>query len=264
MWKNFMSLVSFFSVLKNRTNISHFLNVFKNHIKNTVKILNVLNVFSLFLTNYVARSFFVCFFILVLNFNTKNLSSKKGFSSKRGSLKDTVKRRYTELSKKFCGEMYMIENEHGVFIVGVQQHLKYSATGKASYYSSGTITATGEYFYTYSRYTAAHPYLPLPCVVEVVCLDNPRKRLIVKVNDRGPFVKNSDVIIDLSVRCARELGFLHHGLIKVRVTCLQKETMMLVENGGDVEWLGDVPFSVAVRRAENKKRRQKKTSSRNK
>ena len=52
--------------------------------------------------------------------------------------------------------------------------------------------------------TAAHPTLPPPSLVRVVNLQN-RRELVVRVNDRGPFV--DDRLIDLSQEAARQLGF---------------------------------------------------------
>jgi rare lipoprotein A len=65
--------------------------------------------------------------------------------------------------------------------------------------------------------TAAHPTLQLPSVVEVLNLENGRS-LILRINDRGPFVNNR--LIDLSYAAARELGFERQGLAKVKVRYL--------------------------------------------
>ncbi len=62
--------------------------------------------------------------------------------------------------------------------------------------------------------TAAHKTLPLPSFVEVTNLENDR-RLVLRVNDRGPFV--GDRIIDLSRRSAQLLGVDRKGTAKVRV-----------------------------------------------
>ena len=96
---------------------------------------------------------------------------------------------------------------------------EYEATGVASWYGTpyhGRLTANGE-IYDMEALTAAHPTLPLPSVVEVTNLENGRS-LILRVNDRGPFVKNR--LIDLSLAAARELGFEDKGLAKVRVRYL--------------------------------------------
>jgi rare lipoprotein A len=62
--------------------------------------------------------------------------------------------------------------------------------------------------------SAAHATLPLPCYAHVTNLEN-GKEMIVRVNDRGPFV--SGRIIDLSKRAAEILDFKTQGVAKVRV-----------------------------------------------
>lgn len=96
---------------------------------------------------------------------------------------------------------------------------EYDAIGVASWYGQsyhGRPTANGE-TYDMHALTAAHPTLQLPSVVEVVNLENGRS-LVLRVNDRGPFVK--DRLIDLSLAAARELGFERQGLAQVRVRYL--------------------------------------------
>ncbi len=92
----------------------------------------------------------------------------------------------------------------------------YNRVGTASWYGAqfhAKATANGEVF-DMDALTAAHTTLPLPSLVEVTNLENGRK-VIVRVNDRGPFV--GDRIIDMSRAAARELGFEAKGLAKVRV-----------------------------------------------
>ena len=69
--------------------------------------------------------------------------------------------------------------------------------------------------------TAAHRQLPLGCLIKVTNLHN-GKWVIVRVNDRGPFVKNR--IIDLSYGAARMLDF-HRGIEKVRLDRVEPETV---------------------------------------
>jgi rare lipoprotein A len=92
----------------------------------------------------------------------------------------------------------------------------YDARGIASWYGPGfqaLSTANGER-YEQDDLTAAHKTLPMPSWVEVENLDNGR-RLVVRINDRGPFVAGR--IIDLSRRSAQLLGVDKTGLAKVRV-----------------------------------------------
>ena len=92
----------------------------------------------------------------------------------------------------------------------------YNKVGLASWYGpkfDGKPTATGEIF-DKNDLTAAHKTLPLNSMVHVTNLEN-GKTLLVRVNDRGPFV--DDRIIDLSEASAKALGTIHNGLAKVRV-----------------------------------------------
>ena len=95
----------------------------------------------------------------------------------------------------------------------------YDETGLASWYGeqfNGRPTATGERFDMHAL-TAAHKTLPLPGLVEVTNLANGRS-IVVRVNDRGPFVDNR--IIDLSRGSAEALGMLQAGVGEVRVRYL--------------------------------------------
>jgi rare lipoprotein A len=95
----------------------------------------------------------------------------------------------------------------------------YDRIGYASWYGSesGNRTANGEQ-YVRSGITAAHTTLPLPTYVEVTALDT-GKRIIVRVNDRGPF--SGGRIIDLSRGAAEELGIRRQGVAPVRVRVVQ-------------------------------------------
>lgn len=88
--------------------------------------------------------------------------------------------------------------------------------GKASYYSkswSGRKTANGERLH-HDSLTCAHKTYPFGTLLKVT---NPVNGLsvIVKVTDRGPYVKGR--VVDLSVRAAKELGILSQGIAPVIV-----------------------------------------------
>ncbi|WP_296596453.1 septal ring lytic transglycosylase RlpA family protein [Phenylobacterium sp.] len=103
----------------------------------------------------------------------------------------------------------------GIWYVPREQP-NYDERGIASWYGDQfhqKATANGETF-DMNAVTAAHTTLPLPSMVEVTNLDN-GKKLVVRVNDRGPFVDNR--IIDLSREAARQLGYDRAGLANVRV-----------------------------------------------
>ena len=95
----------------------------------------------------------------------------------------------------------------------------YRERGMASWYGEdfhGRSTSGGEPYNMYAL-TAAHKSLPIPTWVEVTHLGN-GSRIIVKVNDRGPFV--DDRIIDLSYAAAEELGMVRAGTAMVDVRAL--------------------------------------------
>ncbi|MBT8137240.1 MAG: septal ring lytic transglycosylase RlpA family protein [Gammaproteobacteria bacterium] len=92
----------------------------------------------------------------------------------------------------------------------------YRERGVASWYGGkfhGRKTANGERYDMY-QYTAAHKTLPLPTWVRVTNLRNGTE-IVVKVNDRGPFVKNR--LIDLSYAAALRLGMVDAGTTLVEV-----------------------------------------------
>jgi rare lipoprotein A len=95
----------------------------------------------------------------------------------------------------------------------------YWERGVASWYGPGfhkVRTSTGEPYDMYGM-TAAHKTLPLPAYVRVTNLQNGRS-IVVRVNDRGPFVGNR--IIDLSYTAAAKLDMLRNGTALVEVRAL--------------------------------------------
>lgn len=92
----------------------------------------------------------------------------------------------------------------------------YDRKGTASWYGEDfnrRKTSNGEWF-DMNRLTAAHATLPLPSYVKVTNLENGRE-VVVRVNDRGPFVDTR--VIDLSKRAAEVLEFKNKGKTQVRV-----------------------------------------------
>lgn len=111
--------------------------------------------------------------------------------------------------------------------MSVEASHSYLEEGTASWYGyetyrqkGGHMTANGEAFDPRGL-NAAHKYLPLPTFVRVTNLEN-RRQIILRVNDRGPFVEGR--IIDLSAGAARKLGFIDKGTARVRVETVQLES----------------------------------------
>jgi rare lipoprotein A len=95
----------------------------------------------------------------------------------------------------------------------------YVERGVASWYGTefhGLRTSTGEAYDMFAM-TAAHKTLPLPCYARVTNLANGRS-VVVRVNDRGPFVANR--IIDLSYTAAMKLDMIRSGTAFVQVEAL--------------------------------------------
>lgn len=91
-----------------------------------------------------------------------------------------------------------------------------AATGWASFYKSGKRTANGERFNPMGL-TAAHRKLPFGTRVKVTNLRT-GKSVIVRINDRGPFIKGR--VMDLSLGAARVIGLHKSGVAKISFVVL--------------------------------------------
>jgi len=108
--------------------------------------------------------------------------------------------------------------------------------GSASWYGKafqGKPTASGE-SYDMWQYTAAHRNLPLGTWVRVTNLKN-GKSLIVRVNDRGPYVDTGKRIVDVSYAAARMLEFSGQGLARVKLEVVEPETLAYAAQGYGLE-----------------------------
>ena len=101
----------------------------------------------------------------------------------------------------------------------LRDHQGFSQRGVASWYGKkfhGHLTSNGETYDMYAM-TAAHKTLPLGVEVRVVNQGN-GKSIIVRINDRGPFV--SGRIIDLSYSAAKKLDIVEQGTAPVEIVAL--------------------------------------------
>ena len=168
-----------------------------------------------FRTKNISKSAFLALAFLLSgcasdDINLGDMSQNVVFNTKGGSYK--IGKPY-----KVMGKWYYPEED-----------FDYNETGIASWYGSdfhAKYTANGE-VYNMNSLTAAHKTLPLPSIVRVTNLENGRS-LVLRVNDRGPFVDNR--IIDISKRGAQLLGFQNQGTAKVRVQVLKEESQQLKE-----------------------------------
>jgi rare lipoprotein A len=122
--------------------------------------------------------------------------------------------------------------------------------GKASWYGKkfqGRPTASGEIYNMYEK-TAAHKTLPMGTYVRALNLSN-KKHVLVRINDRGPFVKNR--IIDLSYTAAKEIDLIGPGVAEVKIVALGKEVGKLNSPQGmkpvvEIDDLNQGDFTVQV------------------
>ncbi|MBV1952017.1 MAG: septal ring lytic transglycosylase RlpA family protein [Cycloclasticus sp.] len=113
------------------------------------------------------------------------------------------------VSYEVFGKRYAVLNSSANFV----------QRGTASWYGTkfhGNKTSNGEVYDMY-KMTAAHKTLPIPTYVEVRHL-NTNKKIIVRINDRGPF--HGDRIIDLSYAAAAKLGTLKNGTSSVEIRAI--------------------------------------------
>jgi rare lipoprotein A len=100
-------------------------------------------------------------------------------------------------------------------VLGGASHIP--SNGLASYYSSGARTANGETFEP-QELTAAHPTLPFGTRLRVTNASTGQS-VVVRVNDRGPFVPGRTV--DVSYAAAERLGMVKQGVARVKMDVIQ-------------------------------------------
>ena len=157
--------------------------------------------------------------ILMLTILVSGCSMKDVFSGPKMSTKEITKTLNDGCTiQRNKRELYRV---HGKRYRTLSSSKRYKKRGVASWYGSqfdGKATACGERYDMY-KYTAAHKTLPLPSYVNVKNLTN-GKSVIVKINDRGPFIDNR--IIDLSYAAAKKIDMLSEGTAFVRVTSVSE------------------------------------------
>lgn len=156
---------------------------------------------------------FLCICLLIL---TACATDGPGRSINTARLRDAIPRA-EPLSKQGNPDTY-VQNGRRYFVLPTAQG--YRERGIASWYGRkfhGRSTSNGEKYDMYSM-TAAHKTLPLPSYVRVSNLENGRS-IVVRVNDRGPFVQNR--IIDLSYAAAEKLDMIKRGTALVEVVAVR-------------------------------------------
>lgn len=115
-----------------------------------------------------------------------------------------------------------------------QVSLGKTETGRASFYSSrfhGRKTSFGE-IHKNDELSAAHRSYPHNTMLEITNLNN-SKKVIVRVNDRGPYSKNR--LVDISREAAKQLDFVSQGICNVSVRVVGMEGMVLLDHNEEID-----------------------------
>jgi rare lipoprotein A len=158
------------------------------------------NFVEVYLMPEVILKYFTPFLLILITIgcSSGNLYETKGISRKKLHNKFGNTQTGTQLKEVTKGQVYY-------FV--------------CSYYGKkfhGRQTANGEIFDMY-KLSCAHKSLPFGTQLKVINEDN-GKSVVVRVNDRGPFIEGRD--LDLSYAAAQEIGLIAHGVKKMRVEVL--------------------------------------------
>lgn len=111
--------------------------------------------------------------------------------------------------------------------------------GNASYYAAmfhGRKTASGEIFDN-TKMTCAHRSLPFGTILKVINLSN-NKEVIVKVNDRGPYVKGR--VLDLSHAAAKKIGITSSGVARVSYEVMNEDKTTPIKENNQADTSGAI------------------------
>jgi len=146
----------------------------------------------------------------------KSSATKK---SRHAVRKAVYTQRHVKSSKAAYKYAYNVRGQR-YYVLNRRSAKSYEKVGIASWYGKrfhGRKTANGERYNMFTM-TAASKVLPLGSVVRVTNLIN-KKTVVVRINDRGPFVKRR--IIDLSYAAAKKLGYHMKGIARVKVDVIK-------------------------------------------
>jgi rare lipoprotein A len=141
--------------------------------------------------------------------NTRARSSKVSQLSSHGQ--HALKQKQTT---RFKSRQAAHKKSHGrLALHGRPSQRQAAMRGLASLYSEDTETASGERFDKH-KLCAAHPTLPFGTRLRVTNIGNGRS-VIVRVNDRGPFVRGR--VVDVTSAAAEVLGMVDQGVVTVTI-----------------------------------------------
>lgn len=104
--------------------------------------------------------------------------------------------------------------------IAFAQQAEYGIATRYSDQLQNAPTANGQR-YDMNKLTAAHKTMPFGTSVKVTRMDN-RKSVVVRINDRGPYVKGH--VVDISGRAAKELGIAEGEEVKVKIVAVKSGT----------------------------------------
>lgn len=110
-----------------------------------------------------------------------------------------------------------IKHRHSIDVATTGSLPPGASVGVASFYTEGARTASGERLNP-NALTAAHPTLPFGTRLRITSVASGRS-VVVRVNDRGPFLKGRAV--DVSYSAAKQLGLTERGVAKVKMEVVQ-------------------------------------------
>lgn len=154
-------------------------------------------------------SLFVACALALAGCGKSNVSAPEVYSTSNVS----VPEEYSTSPKPRISGSYTVWGKEYKTLASADGFIQY---GKASWYGKdfhGRKTANGERYDMYGM-TAAHKNLPFGTMLRVTNLTN-NKTVVVRVNDRGPFVKGR--VIDVTHTAARKLGMLGPGVVRVKI-----------------------------------------------
>jgi len=166
-----------------------------------------------------AGSFFPGFFALLLLFAIATFGCAIG---ERRILVSTYEKPAIVVSDTGESQLPKPYSINGIPYYPLSREQGFVQEGMASWYGNefhGRKTACGEIYNMHEK-TAAHNTLPFGTYVKVENLSAQRE-VIVRINDRGPFVKGR--IIDLSFAAAKEIGLINPGVTRVRLVAMAKK-----------------------------------------
>jgi len=173
--------------------------------------------------NCAARAFLVTLALLALLSQTACSFTKKDSAPKRDVNVANIPDAKPRVEPRSPGGNPSSYSVFGKTYYVMADGSNYVERGIASWYGTkfhGNKTSNGEIYDMY-KMTAAHKSLPLPTYVQVTNLKS-GKKIIVRVNDRGPF--HSSRIIDLSYVAAKKLGITGTGTGFVEVRSINPRT----------------------------------------